>query len=571
LEILENLGKYELIRKLAVGGMAEVFLAKSGGAMGFSKTVVVKRILPHLADDQRFVEMFLREAKIAAELTHPNVVQVFDFGESDGRYFIAMEYVDGPNMRVLVKRANDARAFIPVELVARLISYACEGLGFAHAFVDPETQVKDIVHRDISPDNILISRTGAVKVADFGLAKALNSNTHTQAGMLKGKIPYLAPEQIRGKGADRRTDIYALGVTLYELCTGRRPFDADTDVALMSAVAHEPPPPAQKLRPDLPDEIASVLDRALKKSPDQRFQTCREMQSELDAFLRQHDATIGPFEIAAYINQLDAIPRSPTGKQYPAAGDAMPTRAEREKATPSVPSASSATPALPAAVPAPSSPPPRPPPQVARRAEPAGRPAPAREVPDPVSAIRSSVRGLMERVPPERRPFVWGGGAVLGLLLVLLGLGAGGEESFGGQSVLMVDCLPPARIKVNDREMGKTPKTLTGLPAGAVVVEVYDEDVPFSKKQLVTLSPGDNGTRRFIISREMVELKIYPKAKVTVDGRPVGFTPLPPIPLYEGKHRLQVSYEGTSVVDESVFEVKGGEQNVVKRRLINTQ
>ena len=577
---METLGKYELIRKLAVGGMAEVFLAKSAGAMGFTKTVVLKRILPHLADDHHFVEMFLREAKIAAELTHPNVVQIFDFGESEGRYFIAMEYVDGPNMRALVKRAVETRAPIPMPMVARLVSYACEGLGFAHGFTDPETgHSKDIVHRDISPDNILVSRTGAVKVADFGLAKALNSQNLTQAGMLKGKIPYLAPEQIRGKGADRRTDIYALGVTLYELCTGRRPFEAENDVALMSAVAMEPPPPPQKLRPDLAPELVSVLDRALRKSPDQRFQTCREMQADLDAYLRQHDFTIGPFEIAEYVKQADAIPRSPTGKHFPAAEkDGHLTRAER--ATPSAPSVappaekspprgapSPTEKSPPRGAPAPASAAARPPPQVSRSSAPP-RPPPPSEQSVSLDGVATKVKQLVAQVPAQRRPFLYGGAGVVALLLVVLvALNTGGSSDFGGNAALIVDSVPPGRIKINERELGKTPRTLTTLPAGAVVVEVYDPDVPFSKKQLMTLSPGDNGTKRFIVARELVELKIYPQAKVNIDGRDIGLSPLPNIPLYEGTHRLRLSYVGTSVETESEFVVKAGEPNVVKRNL----
>jgi eukaryotic-like serine/threonine-protein kinase len=163
--VTQQLGKYQLIRKLATGGMAEVFLAKAAGPMGFEKMLVVKRILPHLSEDPTFVEMFLAEAKLAAQLNHPNIVQIFDFGETDGEYFLAMEYIDGPNLRVLVKRARAAKAPLPTPICARLIAAACEGLAFAHDFSDPTTgEPLGLIHRDISPDNILVSRQGAVKV-----------------------------------------------------------------------------------------------------------------------------------------------------------------------------------------------------------------------------------------------------------------------------------------------------------------------------------------------------------------------------------------------------------------------
>ena len=302
------------------------------------------------------------------------------------------------------------------------------------------------------------------------------------------------------------------------------------------------------------------------------------MQAELDAFLRQQAGTIGPFEIAAYINDQDAIPRSPTGRHFPAAGgsgEQMSTKAER--ATPSSPSAPP-----PPVPPEPSlaSVPTRAPPQVPRGPSRSSAPreqAPARE--DSRAALRESsaqvkaltakVKALIDEVPPERRPFLYGGAGVVGLLLAVLVLFnvCGGDESFGGQSVLVVDSEPPGLIKVNEREMGKTPKKLTGLPSGAVVVEVYDPDLPFSKKQLMTLSPGDNGAKRIIVSREMVELDVYPRAKVTIDGQVKGMTPLAPIQLYEGRHRIQLAYEGTSVETDSEFEVRAGERNVVKKNL----
>ncbi|HLK99636.1 MAG TPA: serine/threonine-protein kinase, partial [Myxococcaceae bacterium] len=217
----QQLGKYQLIRKLATGGMAEVFLAKAAGPMGFEKTLVVKRILPHLAEDPAFVEMFLSEAKLAAQLNHPNIVQIFDFGEADDAYFLAMEFIDGPNLRVLLKRASQQGVALPPAVCARLIATACEGLAFAHDFADPGTgELLGLIHRDISPDNVLVSRQGAVKVVDFGIAKAAGQSHKTRSGVIKGKLSYMPPEQLRAKQLDRRADVYALGVVLYELLTG---------------------------------------------------------------------------------------------------------------------------------------------------------------------------------------------------------------------------------------------------------------------------------------------------------------------------------------------------------------
>ncbi|HZX42028.1 MAG TPA: serine/threonine-protein kinase, partial [Myxococcaceae bacterium] len=240
-----RLGKYQLLRKLATGGMAEVFLAKTDGPMGFEKLLVIKRILPHLAEDPQFVEMFLAEAKLAARLNHPNLVQLFDFGEAEGSYFIAMEYIDGATLRLLLARSRDLRSPMSLALGARIVSLAAEGLAYAHDFRDQVTdEPLHLVHRDVSPDNILIGRSGAVKLVDFGIAKARGQNHHTQAGTVKGKVAYMAPEQLRGEPLDRRVDLYALGVVLYELCTGRMPFEASSDASMVRAVLYDPAIPA---------------------------------------------------------------------------------------------------------------------------------------------------------------------------------------------------------------------------------------------------------------------------------------------------------------------------------------
>ena len=282
-------GKYQLIRKLATGGMAEVFLARAAGPMGFEKTVVVKRILPHLADQDNFISMFLSEARLAAQLNHPNVVQVFDFGEADGVFFLVMELIDGVNLRVLFRRANELQAPIALPLVARIISLACEGLSYAHQFTDPATgEPMGLVHRDISADNILLARNGSVKVVDFGIAKAANQTALTKTGTVKGKFSYMSPEQLTGQPLDQRADVFSLGLVLFELIAGRKPFETANEGAIVQAIMYEPMAPAARFRPDVPDALQRILNKALAKSRDDRYPDCRAMQTDLERFI--HDA-----------------------------------------------------------------------------------------------------------------------------------------------------------------------------------------------------------------------------------------------------------------------------------------
>ncbi|HZH04453.1 MAG TPA: protein kinase, partial [Myxococcaceae bacterium] len=277
-------GKYRLLRKLAVGGMAEVFLAKAAGPRGFEKTLVIKRILPHLAADPAFVGLFLREAQVAGQLNHPNLVQVFDFGEFQDTYYLVMEFIDGPTLSMLRKGCEAAGERLPVSFCARIISQACEGLAYAHEFADPETgKPLELVHRDLSPDNILVSRSGVVKVVDFGVAKSAGAWQRTETGALKGKIAYMAPEQIRGTAVDRRADVYCLGVVLYELVTGRRPFDAPNEVGRMYATLNDPLPPVARYREDAPAALQQILERALAKSPEGRYASCRDFAADLAA------------------------------------------------------------------------------------------------------------------------------------------------------------------------------------------------------------------------------------------------------------------------------------------------
>ncbi|WNG63162.1 protein kinase [Archangium gephyra] len=301
--------------------MAEVFLARVEGPMGFEKTLVLKRILPHLAEDPAFVGMFFTEARVAAQLNHPHIVQIFDFGQADGTYYLAMEFIDGPDLRTLSARAVQGGVALPPAFCAKVISAACEGLAFAHDFVDPASgKHLELIHRDISPDNILLSRQGAVKVVDFGIAKATNQSHKTKTGLIKGKIAYMPVEQLQGQQLDRRADVYALGLVLYELLTGQYPFEATTDVSMMQAILFEPLVPASSRRPDLPQALVDILDRALAKVREQRYPDCVSFQADLERFILSTGQTVGARDMAQWVERL--CPRN--------SGPAKPNPSDRE-------------------------------------------------------------------------------------------------------------------------------------------------------------------------------------------------------------------------------------------------
>lgn len=308
---VEQMGKYQLIRRLGRGGMAEVFLAKAAGPMGFAKTLVVKRILPHLVEEPQFIEMFLSEARLAAQLNHANVVQIFDFGEQDGSYFIAMEYIDGPSLQALLKRAGAEGTQLPFTLCAKIVSLACEGLTYVHELADSETgHPLGLIHRDISSDNILLSRNGGVKVVDFGIAKVANPKHRTQTGIVKGKVAYMSPEQLRSEPLDPRADVFALGVVLYELITGKQPFEGESAVRLIQAILNEPMVETRERRKDVPKALEHILVKALAKERDERYRSCREFQAELERFVLQSGEPMGSAQIAELVRKL--IPPAPT-------------------------------------------------------------------------------------------------------------------------------------------------------------------------------------------------------------------------------------------------------------------
>ena len=277
----QRVGRYDVVGRLDVGGMAEILLGQLRGARGFEHPVVIKRILPHLASDPSFVEMFLDEASIAAGIRHPNVVHVHELGQEGDDLFLVMEYLEGEPAHGVQLRA--AARGIPLDpgICAWIVAQAAAGLHAAHELTTPDGRVRNVVHRDVSPQNVFITYTGQVKVLDFGIAKAADRNTKTDTGLVKGKFNYMSPEQCRGEPVDRRTDVFALGVVLYELLTGRRLFKRSTQAATIRAVLeHEVVPPSE-LVPDIPPALESACMKALSRSRKRRYQSAAELRRDL--------------------------------------------------------------------------------------------------------------------------------------------------------------------------------------------------------------------------------------------------------------------------------------------------
>jgi eukaryotic-like serine/threonine-protein kinase len=322
--VSETFGKYQLERKLAVGGMAEIFLASCMGPEGFKKTLAIKRILPHLTEDQDFVTMFLDEARLVARFTHPNIVQIYELGRVEGNYFLAMEYVHGISTSRALKECSKKKINLPIEMGIKIISLACEGLDYAHSFTDADGTPLNLIHRDVNPQNIMVSYDGVVKVLDFGIAKASRNIYQTRASTLKGKAAYMSPEQIVQKmGLDRRSDIFSLGIVLYEFTTGRRPFHGDTELEIMMSILKGVPPDPQKLNPDIPKELVLIISRALEKDRERRHQSARELRADLEQYLINRHSFVDSFGLGSFLREL--VPPTDIGVGYAQHNTPSPT------------------------------------------------------------------------------------------------------------------------------------------------------------------------------------------------------------------------------------------------------
>lgn len=313
-----QLGRYQILKRIAVGGMAELYLARQTGDAGYEKIVALKRVLPHLTEDVAFVRMFLNEAKLAAGLSHSNIVHVVDFGSEGGEHFMAMEYVHGRSVQDIL-RAGARHGGVPRDVALTIVHEVAAALHYAHERAGADGRPLGLVHRDVSPSNVLVSFDGDVKLVDFGIAKATEATRVTRSGGIKGKLAYMAPEQVRGEAVDRRADVFALAVVAYELCTGRRCFSAPGEFALINRVAegrYEKPTAAD---PDFPADLEAIIARGLAVDPADRFESARQLQRAVEVFASGSGDRISRLSLSEYLGITFGQEAYPTTQMLPPA------------------------------------------------------------------------------------------------------------------------------------------------------------------------------------------------------------------------------------------------------------
>src|SRR6201992_2448292 len=293
--------RYRVVEKLESGGMAEVFRAESEGLQGFRKQVAIKRVLPHLSSKKKFISMFLDEARLSAQLTHSNCVQVFDIGVGDSAFFIVMEFVDGANLKAIIEHIKKIGRDFPVEAAVHISLEICKGLSYAHELTDNNGVPLYIVHRDMSPPNVLVTKHGEVKIVDFGLAKANSQLEKSEPGIIKGKFSYLSPEAAMGQDVDARTAILAVGIILWELLAGQRLFLGETDFQTVKKVQASQVPSISQINKRGAPELERILGKALARDPAQRYRTARDLGLDLSKFMFKNAVPVSTFDVASLV------------------------------------------------------------------------------------------------------------------------------------------------------------------------------------------------------------------------------------------------------------------------------
>lgn len=541
---VSHAGRYRLIRLLATGGMGEVYLARHEGPANFSRTVVVKRLLRHLAVDKAFVQMFLNEARLAALLVHPNIVHIYELGEHDGTYFIAMEYVPGTSLRSVLRYVRERNERLPVALAIHIATLTLNGLDFAHLAQDDDGRALCIVHRDVTPDNLLLSTTGGVKVADFGIAKAANVTGTTRTHGVKGKYGYMAPEQYEGARLDGRADLFSVGVVLYEMLTGERPFTGPNDAAVMRAVLSDAAIPPSRLNPEVSPALEQVVLRALAKQPDQRFASARAFAAALSELA---PASAGPDVSETLKNLVDATCASQRESEQDEAFQRFGTASVADGDIPTTiePEAGITRPS---------------PPGADVRAQP---PPPQRDV--------------LAKRPGRRRVLVAGAGATAALGLIAVGLWRhtpdrvpSSEPTGGSEAPRMTE--------------GPKPVVPASPPASSAQETSAGTDAPQAPPRSAQAPPPEPSRTRNEGSRVRAKkertpatriqpkpsapgtlaVRVRPWAEVWVAGKSYGITPIRPLTLAAGTHVVVLRNPELGVERNVRVRVVSGEQKTLR-------
>jgi len=497
----ETFGPYLLLDRINVGGMAEVFRGKAQGAAGFERLVALKRILPSVSQDPDFIEMFVDEAKIAVQLQHANIAQTYDLGEVAGQYYIAMEYVSGVDVKTLWSRARQRKRLLPIPMSLHIVQRMCEGLDFAHRKADETGRKIGLVHRDVSPHNVLCSFDGEIKVIDFGIAKVRNKVSKTQAGALKGKFGYMSPEQVRGLEPDHRVDVFACGIVLYELLVGRRMFRANSEFSILEKVRNVDFVPPTQINTRLDPELEAIIMKALAKDKEDRWEWASDMAKAIQDYAHGSGQVFQRSDVVRYLSTHFAEEKEAERERLQRYRSlSAPSPRATEPASTSIEES-----AAPSAAPAETAP--RLPEIARERVDATWTQTQAREAP------RVTVSALKGPAPRPVLP-VWAA-MLLGALAVVAVLGVGAAVWMGQRvSGLEVQARPPdANIYVDDRYLGSGTVSIEGLSHGSHVLRVEAEGRETLIKT-IELRPGQSRV-------EVLELPLaVPAPPPPSDGSP---------------------------------------------------